>query len=49
VSECKKKRENLQALYEEEYVLKYEENMVLDVVLLGMEKEKRRNCEVVFC
>jgi hypothetical protein len=42
-------RENLQAQYKEVYVLKYEENMVSDVLLLGLEEEKRRNFEVVFC
>lgn len=30
------KRKNLQATYEEENVLKYEENMVLVVLLLGL-------------
>jgi len=43
------KRKNLQALYEEENVLKYKENMVSVFLLLGLEEEKRRNFEVVFC
>lgn len=41
-------RKNLQALYEEENVLMYEENMVAVILLLGLEEEKRRNFEVVF-
>jgi len=43
------KHKNLQALYEEENVLKYEENMVSDILLLGLEEEKWRNFEVLFC
>jgi len=30
-------------------MLKYEENMESDVLLLGLEEEKRWNFEVVFC